>query len=220
MNQRSSFLLTCYHSRRTPQLAGPLARNAKDFAKQVRQSVQRRQLGSTKPPRIYTSLPQAVAARMETATKFPGEQYLSETAATELVLRGAIQAVPTTPSADAIPAVSSAGGPVESATHTLLSTNGDNIGGWKFRHDPRLQWPSIQYCTNEQVEAIYTDIQCPVALLLAKHGWPFDSVRHQRTLELLQPTLIEALPGSHHFHADPDTADAVVNAVAHFLDAP
>jgi hypothetical protein len=188
-------------------LAGPLSRHSQEFSKHVRKSVQRRQLGMVKPPRLYPSLPLAVAARMQTATNFPGNQYLSETAATELVLRGAVEVNPTT--------AVEIGNAVEDTTSNSATL--EEVRGWQFRHDPRLQWPSIQYCTNEQVEAIYQDIKCPVALLLATDGWPFDSVRHERTIELLRPTMLQTLPGSHHFHADPETADAVVAAVANFL---
>jgi hypothetical protein len=136
---------------------------------------------------------------MQTATKFPGRQYLSETAATELVVRGT-RPVLTEQEATSPPA------PDAHAPR-----------GWQFRHDPRLPWPSLQYYTPEQVEAIYQAIQCPVALLLAIDGWPFDAERHARTLTLLRPVVTHTLPGSHHFHADPDTADAVVQAVAAFL---
>jgi hypothetical protein len=165
--------------------AGPLYRNPQDVAKHIRQHVERRQLGTmvSKPPRVYESIQKAVETRCQTARNFPGQQYLSPAAATEMVLRGSQ--------------------PVN--------------GGLQFRHDPRLQWPSAQYFTVEQVEAVYRDIQCPTALLLAQDGWPFDEDRRQRTLELLQPTVCKTLPGSHHFHADLDTADAVVAEVAAFL---
>jgi hypothetical protein len=57
----------------------------------------------------------------------------------------------------------------------------------------------------------------PVALVLAQDGWPFDAERHARTPELLRPAALHTLPGSHHFYADTDTAEAVVAAVAQFL---
>lgn len=90
----------------------------------------------------------------------------------------------------------------------------------QFRHDPRLSWPSIQYMTTEQVHGIYKDVQCPTALLLATNGWPFDSSlpRNKEGLELLQPRLQKTLPGSHHFHMDPDSAAAVAQEVMHFLE--
>jgi hypothetical protein len=149
-----------------------------------------------KPPRIfYPSLQRAVKARMQTATNFPGQQYLSETAATEMVLR--------------------------SSKFSGASSNSNSTScPLQFIHDPRLQWPSAKYFTDEQVEAVYRDNQCTTALLLSVDGWPFDNVKHERTLDILQPTVFRTLPGSHHFHADPDTADAVVAEVAAFLQAP
>ena len=184
--------------------AGPLARKTHDVAKHIRQHVQRRQVGiqnmSNKPIRVYPSLEKAVETRCRTAQSFPGDQSLSLQASREMVLRG---------------------------SRPVVVADADNNGGEaatkegvQFRHDPRLQWPSLQYFTVEQTEALYQDIQCPTALLLAEKGWPFDAERHQRTLDLLQPVLHKTLPGSHHFHADPDTADAVVDEVAKFLRRP
>jgi hypothetical protein len=102
-------------------------------------------------------------------------------------------------------------------TTTPATTSPAESGGVQFRHDPRLQWPSLQYWTIEQVEAVYYDIQCPTAVILAQSGWPFDPEQKQRTIELLQPVVCETLPGSHHFHADPDTADAVSDTVIKFV---
>lgn len=172
---------------------GPFARKTQDFSKHVRQHVQRRQLGMTKAPRVYPTLQKAVETRCQTARNFPGNQYLSETAATEMVLRG---------------------------TRPAVENNSDgngSSGALSFIHDPRLLWPSVQYCTNEQVEALYEDVQCPTALLLSVDGWPFEPDRHQRVLDILKPVVHKTLPGSHHFHADPDTAQPVVEEVAAFL---
>jgi pimeloyl-ACP methyl ester carboxylesterase len=164
-----------------------LARNSQDVSKHVRQHVLRRRLGlqSNKSSRIYPSLQKAIETRCLTATNFPGNQYLSEAAARELVLRG--------------------------------TKSADNNGGVQFIHDPRLQWPSAQYFTKEQVDGLYHDIQCPTALLLATDGWPFDQDSSQRTLDLLRPTKYRMLPGSHHFHADPDTCDLVAREVIDFI---
>jgi pimeloyl-ACP methyl ester carboxylesterase len=108
----------------------------------------------------------------------------------------------------------------ESAAREMVvrGTVRDAGGGWKFRHDPRLQWPSLQYETPEQVDALYTTLSATnTGLFLAHQGWPFDIVRNQHSLELLQPNVFETLPGSHHFHADPDTYERVVERVAAFL---
>jgi pimeloyl-ACP methyl ester carboxylesterase len=103
---------------------------------------------------------------------------------------------------------------------TLMVKRGSvSVGeGVRFCHDARLQWPSLQYFTTEQTEALYKDIQCPTALILAKSGWPFDEDRQNRTLELLRPVHYTTLAGSHHFHADPDTAESVAQEVLRFLE--
>jgi pimeloyl-ACP methyl ester carboxylesterase len=169
---------------------GPLTRNPKDTAKHIRSHVEKRQAGnpalygdSSKGPRLYPSLEKAIETRMKTAQLSPGRQYLSETAARELVTRAIIE----------------------------------TEGGVQFRHDPRLQWPSLQYYTNEQNDAIFQDIQCPVCLLLSTDGWPIDADRLAKMTALLQPQMMEVLPGSHHFHADPDDADAVIDRVMKFI---
>lgn len=165
---------------------GPMARNPRDVAKHVRAHIQRRMLGQKqmKQPRIYESFQDAVNARCQTAKNFPGNQYLSEEAAAEMVRRG---------------------------SRTLEE------GKVQFRHDPRLTYPSLQYFTIEQTEALYQDITCPTALILAEDGWPWDEEKFERMLDLLKPSVFKKLPGSHHFHADPLTADAVADEVIRFL---
>uniref|UniRef100_A0A7S3L5U5 AB hydrolase-1 domain-containing protein n=1 Tax=Amphora coffeiformis TaxID=265554 RepID=A0A7S3L5U5_9STRA len=168
---------------------GPLARKGHDIAKHVRQHVKKRMVGNAHPkePRVYPSLEKAVQTRCFTAKNFPGNQWLSTEASTELVLRGSV--------------------PVE----------GSDSGALKFRHDPRLLWPSLQYFTPEQVDAVFDDVQCPTALILAEDGWPFDEDRAKATVERLKPVVYTTLPGSHHFHADPETADRVAEEVISFL---
>jgi pimeloyl-ACP methyl ester carboxylesterase len=90
-------------------------------------------------------------------------------------------------------------------------------GGFAFQHDPRLQWPSLLYMTHDQVEALQCAVQCPTALLLAQDGWPFDETQREGVLQRLRPILYDTLPGSHHFHADPDQADEVARRVEQFL---
>jgi pimeloyl-ACP methyl ester carboxylesterase len=181
---------------------GPLARPARDVAKHVRAHVERRlknnaynnSNGST--PRIYPSLDLAVKARCQTARNFPGQQWLSEAAAREMVMRGSA--------------------PVQ-------TTGDDDDDGSQssvqFRHDPRLLWPSLQFFTAEQNEALYQDIMCSTAFIHAEHGWPLDADQKQRFMDLLGDSvdMVECLPGSHHFHADPETAPAVAQAVLRAL---
>ena len=197
--------------------AGPMARNPKDVAKHVRQHVQRRQMAllknnknglPTSGARIYPSMDKAVETRCQTARNFPGNQTLSREAALEMVQRGTRPVIPVPVTLSEEPHRSS---------DPLQQQQQQQQLGIQFVHDPRLQWPSLQYFTMEQTEALYEDITCPTAVVLAQQGWPFDPEKHSHMLELLQPVVHETLPGSHHFHADPDTAPAVVATVADFL---
>jgi pimeloyl-ACP methyl ester carboxylesterase len=185
---------------------GPLARPALDAAKHVRKHVEKRLLSPTlyAEPRRYENLELAVAARCRTARTWPGNQYLSETAARQLVEYGTKESTSTTGDDDI--------GVGTTITTTLVANY-----YYQFRHDPRLQWPSLQFFTQEQTDGVYKDIQCPTALILAADGWPFDESTRRRTMELLRPVHTVTLPGSHHWHMDPDTAPAVVEQAAAFL---
>jgi pimeloyl-ACP methyl ester carboxylesterase len=100
----------------------------------------------------------------------------------------------------------------------LRATRRDNDNQQvQFCHDVRFQWPSIQYMTWHQVEGIFDAVDSQVCLLLAENGWPFDPFKIERTKELLTPSHFQILPGSHYFHADPGTAEAVAQAVLQFL---
>ena len=90
-------------------------------------------------------------------------------------------------------------------------------GGFTFQHDVRLQWPSMLYMTPLQVATLQKAVQCPICLLLAEDGWPIDADMLDAIKDRLQPTSFHILPGSHHFHADPDTADAVAHHIEEFL---
>ena len=96
-----------------------------------------------------------------------------------------------------------------------IGTDGSSV---QFRHDPRLQWPSIHYYTVEQTEALYEQMKCPKAMIVGNDGWPFDEDKFGRCLELLKPEHFVRLPGSHHFHADPTTAASVAVEVLNFIE--
>jgi hypothetical protein len=139
---------------------------------------------------VYPNLGSAVEARLATVKRMPGEQYMSQEAAEDLVFRAVVR------TSDA---------PDSPVT---------------FRHDPRLQWPSLQYFTREQVEACYHDIyeaNVPVCLLVAEDGYPVDSVSEKAITDILQPSFVRKLSGSHHFHADPDSVGPVVDEVVKFM---
>lgn len=193
--------------------AVPMPRRSEDCSKHIRASVDRRlrsnrflypEFGSGEggpteggsrgtaaagKAKIYPTIHAAIEMRMKTAKLSPGEQYLSWEAAAAMVERATVPA----------------GG------------GGGTSGGIIFRHDPRLQWPSLHYFTREQVESLCRDVQCPVCLLIAQDGWPFDKLLVDAVMELLQPSVHKILEGSHHFHADPDNADDVIEEVVAFV---
>ena len=93
-------------------------------------------------------------------------------------------------------------------------------GTWQWRLDPKLHIPHLMYLSCEQMVAILQAITCPVCVLVAKEGWPIqDQNMYDTLMAALQPVVHQTLPGSHAFHADPEHAPAVINAVIEFLDA-
>lgn len=141
-----------------------------------------------KPPIIYHNLRAAVETRQRTATNSPGNQWLSEKAAVEMVSRA-----------------------VENANGGREGTS-----GVQFRHDPRLHWTPLQFHTWPQAEQFFIELKCPYIWFRAEHGWPFSQDIVDRVKKVRTPELYRILPGSHHFHADPETTGQVSQAV---LDA-
>ena len=200
--------------------AGPLARNANDCSRHVRAACQRRlksnktlfpngtnggnvnEDGSnsmTARAKIYRNLDAAIEARLDTTRRMPGDQYLSEEAARDMVMRATVD-----------------------ASVTSNSSDDDDNCPVTFRHDPRLQWPSLQYYTREQVDAFYNDVcssGIPVSILMAEDGWPVDSWSQSAVKDKLKPRQLKVLKGSHHFHADPDTVQEVASEIVSFLKA-
>ncbi|KAG7348370.1 alpha/beta fold family hydrolase [Nitzschia inconspicua] len=141
-----------------------------------------------KPPSsVYPDLDTAIETRCLTATVFPGNQYISRETAKALVERASIIR---------------------------------EDGQLEFLHDQRLKWPSLLVLTDAQLDQLYMDVAShptETCLLTAQDGMPFPPDSISRIRELLQPKVVESLPGSHHFHADPDTADAVVDTIVSFI---
>ena len=214
---------------------GPLARRCEDTTKHIRNAVERRKRGNraiygdhgeggigdsvsdigggsgggagskAKGVRVYPSIEDAVKA---TARLAPGKQWLSEEAARAMVERAVVPYISTPAAQMALSSARAAGENVQGFTDESVC----------FRHDPRLQWPSLQYFTREQVDAIFANVQCPVCLIIAEDGWPFGSRERESVVRLLKPAHMKTLPGSHHFHADNDTFEAVYREVATFLE--
>eukprot|EP00579_Thalassiosira_antarctica_P030666 CAMPEP_0202027436 /NCGR_PEP_ID=MMETSP0905-20130828/61465_1 /ASSEMBLY_ACC=CAM_ASM_000554 /TAXON_ID=420261 /ORGANISM="Thalassiosira antarctica, Strain CCMP982" /LENGTH=399 /DNA_ID=CAMNT_0048590947 /DNA_START=52 /DNA_END=1251 /DNA_ORIENTATION=- len=196
---------------------GMVARNANDASRHVRAACQRRLKsnrtlfpngsnngsganGETIPLRvkIYKNVDTAIEARLSTTTRMPGDQFLSFEAAKDMVIR--------------------ATAPANVASTSSPPADSEAV---VFRHDPRLQWPSLQYYTREQVEAFFRDVNTsniPVCFLWAADGWPVDAWSENVVKDVLKPGYSKRLSGSHHFHADPDSVDAVANEIVMFME--
>lgn len=210
--------------------SGPLARKGADASRHLRHAIKRRTMSNKKlypefsndgsssssesnnktnnnsngnrGKKRYKNLDTAIDARIKTSTLTPGDQYISREAAASLVSRATLR--------DGV-----VFNPKHAGGEELYTSTYD--GPVYFRHDSRLMWPSFHYYTKEQVDSMLGDVQCPTCLLVAKDGWPEDSDTVKEQLRLLQPTTYERLPGSHHFHADPENAPAVCDTVIQFL---
>ena len=179
---------------------GPFPRHERDVANLLRTHVEVRNKGhaklsaSVQNGRKQYTLATAVRARQQTALQSPGDQYISNEAATELV------------------------------QWALCRNEHDNVENdkvlYSFRHDPRVGWPSVQYLTHGQVEALQRAVRPVNSLLLrAKEGWPIREDLVEHYVDSLRPNVMATLPGSHHFHADPDTWEAVAEHVCKFVFA-
>jgi len=188
---------------------GLVARSANDASRHVRSACQRRlrsnrtlfpnvndetsTSSSNTRAKVYSNLEAAIKARLSTTERMPGDQTLSYEAARDMVVRATLPA----------------------------NKNENDNEAVVFRHDPRLQWPSLQYYTREQVEAFMRDVRTstvPTCFLSAADGWPTDAWIESVVKDELQPVHLKQLSGSHHFHADPDTVGAVAREVVAFIN--
>lgn len=174
---------------------GPISKPDEEVTQHVRRHVEKRLKGNislygeaAKGPRTHASVEAAIETRMKTATLSPGKQYISQEAAAELVRRAII-------------------------------TIGEEEGV-QFTHDYRLTWPSLMYTTPGQMIALQEAVECPTCLLLAQDGWPIDQDRLVEGKQRLNSNLKQfaVLPGSHHFHADPEHCEAVTEQILQFLE--
>jgi hypothetical protein len=108
------------------------------------------------------------------------------------------------------------------ASNELTQRNIRTIGGgYQFTQDIRLEWPLMLELTKEQVHDINTTAAAAsttkIAIYYAEHGWPYTKEYIDLEVEQLKPNVMKTLPGSHHFHADPETANRVIEEIFQFI---
>lgn len=112
---------------------------------------------------------------------------------------------------------------ISEATAKALVERGSIIkedGRLQFRHDQRLNWPSMLFLTEIQLEQLYKDVanqKTSTCLLTAIDGMPFPPDQVSRIRNLLKPDAYQSLLGSHHFHSDPDSVEGVVIEIVSWL---
>ena len=224
---------------------GPQTKPTEQVVTGFRTHIQQRLTGKPKCS-IYENLQVAIETRQATAKLFPGNhQYISKEAATELVLRASIPLSLLTENTTTTTTNTTTTTSTTSDSHD--GNNDRHNQRIQFLHDQRLKWTSMLSLTQEQVDQVCRDIASfsnnnnddddddddddgsddnnnnktrttKTCILLAKDGMPFDSKDVNRMKELLKPTIMKTLSGSHHFHMDPDTCTGVTNEIIQFLE--
>lgn len=109
----------------------------------------------------------------------------------------------------------------EAATELVQRSIRNIGGGYQLTQDIRLEWPLMFELTSEQVSNINTTLGnsscCDVAIYYAENGWPYTKEYTDTEIEQLKPKINKTLKGSHHFHADPDTATNVTDEIYSFI---
>lgn len=166
---------------------GPMPKPEETVSKNLRSHIKIRSQGKM-PSSVYPTFEKAVEIRCKTpGLLFPGKQYISEATAKALVTRGSII---------------------------------KDDGKLQFRHDQRLNWPSILFLTETQLKQMYKDIakqKTSTCLLTAIDGMPFPPDKVSIVTGLLKPDIYKKLPGSHHFHSDPDNVGEVADVIFSWL---
>jgi pimeloyl-ACP methyl ester carboxylesterase len=88
-------------------------------------------------------------------------------------------------------------------------------GGWRWRTDPRLRWPSRMRLSEGHVHAFLAAITCPVRLVVADRGWSIDPELAAKRQACVRDLNIVRVAGGHHVHLE--NPDAVAAALGPFL---
>ena len=82
-------------------------------------------------------------------------------------------------------------------------------GGYQWTSDPRLMEPSFLRFSEEQVQAIFGGIECPVCLVCGDKGYYADYSALRARLSYIKTLEKHLVQGGHHFHMDGDVSATV-----------
>lgn len=88
-------------------------------------------------------------------------------------------------------------------------------GGVVWRHDPRLQAPSLLRFSEDQVQAFLSAVRCPVLAIRARQGWPIPEATLQARLDCIAGARLVEVDGAHHVHLD--HAERVAGPIRAFI---
>ena len=105
----------------------------------------------------------------------------------------------------------------EAASRVLVARNlAPAQGGWMWKTDVRLRWPSFIRFTEEQVTDYLTSLTLPLLLIAADDGYISLDPNKNPRLAYLNNAQIERAEGGHHFHMDGET-DKIASSITQFL---
>lgn len=86
--------------------------------------------------------------------------------------------------------------------------------GFSWRSDPKLLKPSFLRFSEQQVQAIFAGIECPVRLITGSEGYFSNEQALQKRLGYFKNIEQSSVQGGHHFHMDGD-----VEGTARYINA-
>ncbi|MDX5376211.1 MAG: alpha/beta hydrolase, partial [Halomonas sp.] len=93
-------------------------------------------------------------------------------------------------------------------------------GHVRLRTDGRLLWPSPVRLSPEQALALLGAIKAPVLLIEGERGILGERDMARAARAAVPQLRREVLPGGHHLHLEPESVDAVAEAIANWQVAP
>jgi pimeloyl-ACP methyl ester carboxylesterase len=88
-------------------------------------------------------------------------------------------------------------------------------GGWNWRADPKLRLDSRMRLSEAQLHSFLAAITCPVLLVRARQGWPFDAELFSKRAAAVSSLELVDIEGGHHVHLD--NPEAVAKLLIPFL---